>query len=66
MLSELGRTPRCVLLFDFDGTLADTMPHLIDGLIVSFGVAVGGELTRTQIMGLLHLKQDKWCENSWN
>ncbi len=42
-------------MFDMDGTLADTMPDLIAGLIASFRGTSRGDLSYGQIMDLLYL-----------
>ena len=49
-------TPR-ILIFDFDGTLADTMPQLVDALIDTIGDRLGGDelQRREQVTRLLQL-----------
>jgi len=46
-----------ILIFDFDGTLADTMPQLVDALIDMVGDRLGGDehQRREQVMHLLQL-----------
>jgi phosphoglycolate phosphatase-like HAD superfamily hydrolase len=48
---------RTILIFDFDGTLADTMQELADALLDTFGNHMQGDerRRRQQIMGLLQL-----------
>ena len=48
---------RTILMFDFDGTLADTMPDLVDALIDILGDRLSGDeyQRRDQIMQLIQL-----------
>jgi Haloacid dehalogenase-like hydrolase len=48
---------RRILLFDFDGTLADTMHELVDALVDTLVDQLGGEerVRRDQVMHVIHL-----------
>jgi beta-phosphoglucomutase-like phosphatase (HAD superfamily) len=50
-----------ILILDFDGTLADTMPQLVDALTDTVGDRLSGDehQRREQVMHLLHCHRER-------